>query len=190
MEEIVRRDRYVLAHESIHPADAEIALAKPGTYGYTPAPTFPQDPVQFAFNVTPVYYTAPSPTPSQYGCPLPTSLPLPLFPPCATSAPAPTRRRVPPGGRRSQGYVPRPPNAFMLFRADFVRRKHVSGSIETYHDSLGKIIGQLSSNIYFCRHLIVLDRKLLDCPPSPREAHLENKSQEGKSETQAQVPRI
>ena len=39
------------------------------------------------------------------------------------------------------GYIPRPPNAFMLFRADFVRQKHVPGSIETNHGSLSKIIG-------------------------------------------------
>lgn len=52
-----------------------------------------------------------------------------------------SRRRAPPGKRRSQGYIPRPPNAFMLFRADFVRQKHVPGSIETNHGSLSKIIG-------------------------------------------------
>ncbi|KAJ7485881.1 hypothetical protein FB451DRAFT_1392605 [Mycena latifolia] len=120
---------------------AAISLAKPGTYGYVP-PTSPQAPVTFAPNVTPVSYSAPSPTPSPYGSPsLTTDLPLPLFPPSATPAPPPTRRRVPPGKRRSQGYVPRPPNAFMLFRADFVRQKHVPGSIETNHGSLSKIIG-------------------------------------------------
>ncbi|TFK95839.1 high mobility group box domain-containing protein, partial [Pterulicium gracile] len=64
-----------------------------------------------------------------------------LFPPSATPAPAPRRKRCPPGKRRSQGYIPRPPNAFMLFRADFVRQKHVPGSIETNHGSLSKIIG-------------------------------------------------
>lgn len=48
---------------------------------------------------------------------------------------------MPPGKRRSMGYIPRPPNAFMLFRADFVRQKHVPGSIETNHGSLSKIIG-------------------------------------------------
>ena len=40
------------------------------------------------------------------------------------------------------GYIPRPPNAFMLFRADFVRQKHVPGSIEQNHGSLSKIIGE------------------------------------------------
>ncbi|KAI0036411.1 high mobility group box domain-containing protein, partial [Vararia minispora EC-137] len=38
-------------------------------------------------------------------------------------------------------YIPRPPNAFMLFRADFVKQKHVPGSIEPSHTNLSKIIG-------------------------------------------------
>jgi transcription factor SOX7/8/10/18 (SOX group E/F) len=119
----------------------QIAFAKPGTYGYTPPPVSP--PLTFAPNVTPISYSAPSPSPSPFGSPsLTTDQPLPLFPPSATPAPPPTRRRVPPGKRRSQGYIPRPPNAFMLFRADFVRQKHVPGSIETNHGSLSKIIGR------------------------------------------------
>lgn len=71
----------------------------------------------------------------------PTSPSDALFP--ATEAPvaSASRRRAPPGKRRSQGYIPRPPNAFMLFRANFVRQKHVPGSIETNHGSLSKIIG-------------------------------------------------
>ncbi|KAJ7130685.1 hypothetical protein C8R46DRAFT_1362864 [Mycena filopes] len=124
---------------------------KPGVYGYStssssapppPPPPTSASSVTFAPNVTPISYSAPSPSPSPYGSPsLTTDLPLPLFPPSATPAPPPTRRRAPPGKRRSQGYVPRPPNAFMLFRADFVRQKHVPGSIETNHGSLSKIIG-------------------------------------------------
>ena len=58
----------------------------------------------------------------------------------------PTRRRLPPGKRLSQGYIPRPPNAFMLFRANFVRQKHVPGTIETNHGSLSKIIGEHPSS--------------------------------------------
>ncbi|KAF7353992.1 HMG box domain-containing protein [Mycena venus] len=122
---------------------APLALAKPGTYGYTPAPASSLSAaVTFAPNVTPITYSAPSPEPSPFGSPsLATDQPLPLFPPSATPAPPPTRKRAPPGKRRSQGYIPRPPNAFMLFRADFVRQRHVPGSIETNHGSLSKIIG-------------------------------------------------
>jgi hypothetical protein len=98
-------------------------------------------PFTFAPNVTPGTFVEPdslSPTSSNDNPASPSST---LFPPSDLPAPAPSRRRVPPGKRRSLGYIPRPPNAFMLFRADFVRQKHVPGSIETNHGSLSKIIG-------------------------------------------------
>lgn len=97
-------------------------------------------PVTFAPNVTPVSYTADEV--EALSSPEPSSPKSALFPPSEVATPAPTRRRVPPGKRRSLGYIPRPPNAFMLFRADFVRQKHVPGSIETNHGSLSKIIGK------------------------------------------------
>lgn len=109
---------------------------RPGTYGITTSPRL----VTFAPNVTPGTYieeteggddpTVEPPSPSDA-----------LFPPAELLAPSTSRRRAPPGKRRSQGYIPRPPNAFMLFRANFVRQKHVPGSIETNHGSLSKIIG-------------------------------------------------
>ena len=94
--------------------------------------------VTFAPNVTPVTFVEPDNDSLDSDPESPSSS---LFPPVATPAP-PSRKRCPPGKRRSQGYIPRPPNAFMLFRADFVRQKHVPGSIETNHGSLSKIIGQ------------------------------------------------
>ncbi|KAG6827229.1 hypothetical protein H0H92_012711 [Tricholoma furcatifolium] len=107
--------------------------AKAGIYGISAS-----RPVTFAPNVTPISYaedegssSSDSESPSI----------APLFPPSENPAPAPSRRRAPPGKRRSMGYIPRPPNAFMLFRADFVRQKHVPGTIETNHGSLSKIIG-------------------------------------------------
>lgn len=120
------------------PTDPPVVTpAKPGVYG------IPQRPVTFAPNVTPVTYIDTDDTGADLsldseGGGSPTAS---LFPPSATPAPPPTRKRCPPGKRRSQGYIPRPPNAFMLFRADFVRQKHVPGSIETNHGSLSKIIG-------------------------------------------------
>jgi len=93
--------------------------------------------VTFAPNITPVTFVEPDSDSLDSDPSSPTSS---LFPPAATP-PAPSRKRCPPGKRRSQGYIPRPPNAFMLFRADFVRQKHVPGSIETNHGSLSKIIG-------------------------------------------------
>ncbi|KAF9522781.1 high mobility group box domain-containing protein, partial [Crepidotus variabilis] len=70
----------------------------------------------------------------------------------ANGGTAPARKRHPPGKRPSQGYIPRPPNAFMLFRADFVKQRHVPGSIETNHGSLSKIIGN-------CWRQLPLDEK-------------------------------
>ncbi|KAJ7501260.1 hypothetical protein B0H11DRAFT_1908136 [Mycena galericulata] len=66
-------------------------------------------------NVTPISDLAPSPEPSPSAPPsLTTDLPLTQFPPRLTPAPSPPRRRVPvpASNRRSQGYIPRPPNAF------------------------------------------------------------------------------
>ena len=94
--------------------------------------------VTFAPNITPVTFVDPENDGIDSDPASPSST---LFPPATTPAP-PSRKRCPPGKRRSQGYIPRPPNAFMLFRADFVRQKHVPGSIETNHGSLSKIIGQ------------------------------------------------
>jgi hypothetical protein len=68
--------------------------------------------------------------------------PAVLFPPSTAPSSGPKRKRQPPGKRRSQGYIPRPPNAFMLFRADFVKQRHVPGSVESNHGSLSKIIGK------------------------------------------------
>ncbi|KAG1725062.1 uncharacterized protein EDB91DRAFT_1169374 [Suillus paluster] len=125
------RRRSSLAITALHPIKA-------GIYGINTTTPSPRS-VTFAPNVTPVTFTETdeslsSPTPE------PSSPTTQLFPP-SELPPTTTKRRVPPGKRRSLGYIPRPPNAFMLFRADFVRQKHVPGSIETNHGSLSKIIG-------------------------------------------------
>lgn len=122
-----RRRRSSLALLSINPL-------KHGNYGIGQAS--PKG-VTFAPNVTPVTFVEPENDSLDSD---PSSPTLSLFPPASVPAP-PSRKRCPPGKRRSQGYIPRPPNAFMLFRADFVRQKHVPGSIETNHGSLSKIIG-------------------------------------------------
>lgn len=116
---------------------ASLNPIKPGNYGITTSPRN----VTFAPNVTPGTFVEEGEGEDDLGADVssPTDA---LFPPAETPAPPPTRRRAPPGKRRSQGYIPRPPNAFMLFRADFVRQKHVPGSIETNHGSLSKIIGE------------------------------------------------
>ncbi|KAI0365766.1 hypothetical protein BV20DRAFT_1046523 [Pilatotrama ljubarskyi] len=114
-----------------------LTQVKPGNYGITHNSS-PRA-LTFAPNITPgTYVEADDDMNGDSSPPSPTTA---LFPPTAPQTSAPTRRRLPPGKRLSQGYIPRPPNAFMLFRANFVRQKHVPGSIETNHGSLSKIIG-------------------------------------------------
>ncbi|KAI8974814.1 hypothetical protein BD414DRAFT_497566 [Trametes punicea] len=125
-----------------------LTQVKPGNYGIntTPSPRA----LTFAPNVTPgTYVEADDDLNGDASPPSPTTA---LFPPTAPPPNASTRRRLPPGKRLSQGYIPRPPNAFMLFRANFVRQRHVPGSIETNHGSLSKIIGN-------CWRALPLDEK-------------------------------
>lgn len=91
--------------------------------------------VTFAQNITPATFNTPATT-EGFADDAVTSA---LFPPSDIPR-GPSRKRGK-NRRRSQGYIPRPPNAFMLFRADFVKQKHVPGSIEPSHTSLSKIIG-------------------------------------------------
>ena len=69
--------------------------------------------------------------------------------------------------RRDASYIPRPPNAFILFRSSFIRSQQVTGKVEGNHSNLSKIIGP------FCPilpplfvTLISLVRHVLEDPPS------------------------
>ncbi|KAF9075523.1 hypothetical protein BDP27DRAFT_1257272 [Rhodocollybia butyracea] len=115
-----------------------IPPAKAGIYGVQPAEL---NRLTFCPNVTPTSFKTEADAEDMYDDSPADDSSATLFPPSSTPAPPPRRRRAPPGKRRSLGYIPRPPNAFMLFRADFVKQKHVPNSIETNHSSLSKIIG-------------------------------------------------
>ncbi|EMD32223.1 hypothetical protein CERSUDRAFT_118854 [Gelatoporia subvermispora B] len=122
---------------------------KAGNYGISsPSPAG----VTFAPNVTPGTYVEPGQEDMLESFGESSSPTNAIFPPSEVPPPQPTRRRIPPGKRPSQGYIPRPANAFMLFRREFVRQKHVPGSIETNHCSLSKIIGN-------CWRALPLDEK-------------------------------
>jgi hypothetical protein len=43
--------------------------------------------------------------------------------------------------KRDAGHIPRPPNAFILFRSSFIKSESVPGHIEGNHSTLSKIIG-------------------------------------------------
>jgi HMG (high mobility group) box len=44
-------------------------------------------------------------------------------------------------------HIPRPPNAFILFRSSFIKSRHVSSEVETNHSTLSKIIGLTWKNL-------------------------------------------
>ncbi|TBU47126.1 hypothetical protein BD309DRAFT_535985 [Dichomitus squalens] len=44
--------------------------------------------------------------------------------------------------KRDASYIPRPPNAFILFRSSFIKGGHIPGEIEGNHSALSKIIGK------------------------------------------------
>lgn len=56
-------------------------------------------------------------------------------------APATGDGRSSHGKKRDASYIPRPPNAFILFRSSFIRSQQVPGKVEGNHSTLSKIIG-------------------------------------------------
>lgn len=58
------------------------------------------------------------------------------------SARRPTHSR-----KRGEDHIPRPPNAFILFRSSFIKSQHVSTEVETNHSTLSKIIGLTWQNM-------------------------------------------
>ena len=64
------------------------------------------------------------------------------------SAPvAPGARRAAHAKKRPENHIPRPPNAFILFRSSFIKNQHVSSEVETNHSTLSKIIGLTWQNL-------------------------------------------
>ncbi|OJA10993.1 hypothetical protein AZE42_09146 [Rhizopogon vesiculosus] len=53
-----------------------------------------------------------------------------------------TADRVSHGKKRDASYIPRPPNAFILFRSSFIRSQQVPEKVEGNHSTLSKIIGK------------------------------------------------
>ncbi|KAI0090111.1 hypothetical protein BDY19DRAFT_938531 [Irpex rosettiformis] len=44
--------------------------------------------------------------------------------------------------KKDESYIPRPPNAFILFRSSFIKAQHIPEKIEDNHCALSKIIGK------------------------------------------------
>ncbi|KAG7439838.1 uncharacterized protein BT62DRAFT_938562 [Guyanagaster necrorhizus] len=62
--------------------------------------------------------------------------------PCSPSSHVHTPAQSPRHSKKKPpSYIPRPPNAFILFRSSFIKSQHVSTDVETNHSTLSKIIG-------------------------------------------------
>ncbi|PPQ97702.1 hypothetical protein CVT26_001885 [Gymnopilus dilepis] len=67
---------------------------------------------------------------------------------CAFQLPEPTyhppdRSKKSHARKRPPGHVPRPRNAFILFRCDFVRQKKIPESVENDHRNISRIVGKI-----------------------------------------------
>jgi hypothetical protein len=62
-----------------------------------------------------------------------------MFPP--SEEPSTASRRPAHSKKKPENHIPRPPNAFILFRSSFIKSQHVSTEVETNHSTLSKIIG-------------------------------------------------
>ena len=69
-----------------------------------------------------------------------------LFPPSGDVL-SPTRARSGHAKKKPENHIPRPPNAFILFRSHFIKSQHVSSDVETNHSTLSKIIGLTWQNL-------------------------------------------
>jgi hypothetical protein len=56
-------------------------------------------------------------------------------------------KRNPHSKKKPDNHIPRPPNAFILFRSSFIKSQHVSAEVETNHSTLSKIIGMTWQNL-------------------------------------------
>lgn len=91
--------------------------------------------IAFAPNITPGTFTE-SYVPTPHDATL-----FPLLDGCAVT------RRSGHGRKKPINHIPRPPNAFILFRSAFIKSQHVSSEVETNHSTLSKIIGLTWKNL-------------------------------------------
>lgn len=92
----------------------------------------------FATDMTPISYSA-----DNYGGyelpPPPDPSTMFIMSPPGSPSLGPTRPAN--SKRRDASHIPRPPNAFILFRSSFIKAQHIPDKIEGNHSSLSKIIG-------------------------------------------------
>ncbi|ESK88718.1 hypothetical protein Moror_2980 [Moniliophthora roreri MCA 2997] len=123
------------------PAERSRGSRRSGADGNQLVWTMPVEPasssgIAFATNLTPVTFNEPT-TDS-------TSKESSLFP-SVDEASSPRRNAH--SKKKPDNHIPRPPNAFILFRSSFIKSQHVSTEVETNHSTLSKIIGLTWQNL-------------------------------------------
>lgn len=101
----------------------------------------------FAANMTPIAYST-----DQNSFELAAEAPAPstfIYTPMQTESDEDTARSTH-SKKKDAGYIPRPPNAFILFRSSFIRAQHIPEKIEGNHSALSKIIGVFLFKISYC----------------------------------------
>jgi hypothetical protein len=81
-------------------------------------------------------YRAPTPLSSITSAIPATILPEPTYTP-------PDHKKKPHAKKQPTGHIPRPRNAFILFRCDFVRQKKIPVQVEKDHRNISRIVGQI-----------------------------------------------
>jgi hypothetical protein len=113
---------------------------------------YPSMTFTFAANMTPITYStdqsrfelAPEATaPGTFMCEQP--------PPLVDESTAKTTHSK----KKDEGYIPRPPNAFILFRSSFIKAQHVPEKIEGNHSALSQITGALSQIFHSCSCVVL-----------------------------------
>ncbi|KAG2074620.1 hypothetical protein BDR04DRAFT_1092809 [Suillus decipiens] len=92
--------------------------------------------IAFAPNVTPITFNEPLTVETTFE---PVLFPTPTGE-CSSRRPTHSKKRP-------DDHIPRPPNAFILFRSSFIKNQHVSTGVETNHSTLSKIIGLTWQNM-------------------------------------------
>lgn len=97
--------------------------------------------------------------------------------------------------KRDAGHIPRPPNAFILFRSSFIKSESVPGNIEGNHSTLSKIIGNVSHLPSRRPSLVVLTRlglsptgKVWKTLPQAERELWENRAVQAQAEHRARYP--
>ncbi|CAL1698915.1 unnamed protein product [Somion occarium] len=108
--------------------------------GMPPLVDNPYPPMTFTFamNMTPITYGT---SPGSFEV-VPETTPQSKFIYSPPSSPILEPMKSSHAKKRDASYIPRPPNAFILFRSSFIRAQHIPGKIEGNHSALSKIIGK------------------------------------------------